>query len=57
MLVSFGLAHRLDSPRVAMASEPYPCRWTHHVLVEQKEQINAELLSWIDEAYRLSAEK
>lgn len=57
MLVSFGLTHRLDSPRVAMASEPYPHRWTHHVLVERKEQINAELLAWIDEAYRFSNQK
>ena len=29
LIVTFGLSHRLDSPRIAAAVEPYPNRWTH----------------------------
>lgn len=57
ILVTFGLSHRLDHPRIAVATEPYPGRWTHHVVVSQPEQIDGELLGWIEEAYRFSESK
>lgn len=28
LMVTFGLEHRADSPRIAVATEPYPNRWT-----------------------------
>ena len=51
ILVTIGLACRLQSPRVAVAVEPYPNRWTHHVIVSREEQIDDELLGWLREAY------
>ena len=54
LLVSFGLPYRLESPRIAAVSEPYPRRWTHHVCVASPEEIDAELLSWLDEAYHFA---
>lgn len=51
LLVTFGLARRLDDPRIAQAVEPYPNRWTHHVLVQTPEEVDETLLRWIDEAY------
>ena len=57
ILVTFGLPIRLDSPRIAVAVEPYPNRWTHHVLVERPEQIDEELLSWLQEAYAFAQSK
>ena len=57
ILVTFGLSHRLDHHRIAVATEPYPGRWTHHVVVSQPEQIDGELLGWIEEAYRFSESK
>lgn len=50
MTVTFGLGYRKDSPRIDMATEPYPNRWTHHVMVESVDDIDVELLAWIDEA-------
>ena len=50
LVVTFGLAHRVASSRVWQASEPYPNRWTHHVLASVPQDIDAELLAWIDEA-------
>ncbi len=57
LLVSFGLSYRNTSPRVALAVEPYPNRWTHHVVVQSAEEIDGELMALIDEAYQFSMAK
>ena len=40
------------SPRIAVAVEPYPNRWTHHVVVSQPEEIDGKLLDWLSQAYQ-----
>ena len=50
MTVTFGLGCRKGSPRIDVATEPYPGRWTHHVMVGSVEEIDEELLNWIQEA-------
>lgn len=50
LVVSFGLGHREPSPRIAVAVEPYPGRWTHHVPVAAEDQLDGELLGWLREA-------
>lgn len=50
ILVSFGLFYRQASPRIRYAVEPYPGRWTHHLLVQRKEEIDDELMGWLTEA-------
>ena len=57
LLVSFGLGFRLDSPRIALSTEPYPRRWTHHVVVARPEEIDEELLGWLEAAWRFAEEK
>ena len=57
MTVTFGLSYRKDSPRIDVATEPYPNRWTHHVMVGSEEEIDGELMSWICEAAEFSANK
>lgn len=54
LLVSFGLDYEKGSPRIIQAVEAGRRRWTHHVLVEDKDGIDEELMQWIDEAYRFS---
>lgn len=51
MMVSFGLPYQIVSPRIAMSVEAYPNRWTHHVIIENAENIDEALLIWIGEAY------
>ena len=51
ILLSFGLFHRQLSNRIQYASEPYPNRWTHHMLVQRQEEIDEELIDWLKEAY------
>ena len=57
LMVTVGLPYRLDSPRVAAASEPYPGRWTHHVLVTEADQIDEELTGWLREAWDFAESK
>ena len=40
----------MESSRIDIATEPYPNRWTHHVLISSIEEIDDELMSWIEEA-------
>ena len=55
--VTFGLAFRVDDPRIDVATEPYPNRWTHHVTVSRAEDVDGQLLGWIREAAAFSASK
>ena len=57
IVVTFGLERRETSPRVAAPAEPYPNRWTHHVLIERPEELDEELMGWVKEAYDFSAAK
>ena len=57
MIVSFSLSHRLESPRIALAVEPYPGRWTHHMIISEMGQIDDELLDWLREAHDFALTK
>ena len=50
IIVSFGLGRELRHPRIFAASEPYPGRWTHHCVVSSPEEVDGELMAWLDEA-------
>ena len=57
MTVTFGLGYGKESPRIDVSTEPYPNRWTHHVMVGSVEEIEGELMEWIKEAAEFSAGK
>ena len=57
MTISFGLSNRKESPRIDAATEPYPNRWTHHIMVGSEEEIDDELMGWIREAAEFSASR
>ena len=57
MTVTFGLGYPKESPRIDVATEPYLGRWTHHVMVGSPDEIDEELLRWIQEAAEFSASK
>ena len=50
LTVTFGLRARVASPRIDAAAEPYPGRWTHHVMIGSAEEVDAELMGWLREA-------
>ena len=52
LVVSFGLDHEIIHPRLVDTSQPYPGRWTHHTIISHIEEIDAELINWISQAYQ-----
>ena len=57
LVVTFGLGRRAESPRILQAIEPYPGRWTHHLVIGTVEEIDDELMAWAREAYNFAAAK
>ena len=57
LMVSFGLARQAQSPRIAVCTEAYPGRFTHHVLVGREEELDDDLMAWIGEAYGFALSK
>lgn len=57
IVITFGLGRHEPSPRIDVATEPYPNRWTHHVLVQDESEIDDELMEWVKEAFSFSDAK
>ena len=57
IVVTVGLKRRLDSPRIDIATEPYPNRWTHHILLTSESELDAEVRAWLHEAYDFAESK
>ena len=57
LTVTFGLRDRAASPRIDAAAEPYPGRWTHHVMIGSAGEVDEELMGWIREAAAFSGGK
>lgn len=57
LILTLGLNRRLTSPRVAVAVEPYPGRWTHHFILSRADQLDEELLGWLAEAHAFAQRK
>ena len=57
LLLTFGLAFRLEHPRIAQVVEPYPGRWTHHLLLHEAEELDPQLMDWLQQAYGFSMAK
>ena len=50
LIVTFGLPYALESPR-ALCVPVRPNRWTHHVIIGKAEDIDGELMAWLQEAH------
>ena len=57
LIVTLGLSYPLESPRTAVITEPYPGRWTTHIVIEKTENIDKELLGWVGDAYKFAESK
>ncbi len=57
LVITLGLPAPLESDRVAVRTEPYPGRWTHHIVISKPEELDEELVSWIGEAYAFADAK
>ncbi len=57
LVITLGLSAPLGSDRVAVKTEAYPGRWTHHFVISRPEELDEDLLSWIRDAYDLADAK
>ncbi len=57
IIVSFGLPCRLYSSRIIDSTEPYPDRWTHHVIIQDQREIDKELMNWVKQAHAFAVTK
>ena len=57
LVLTIGLSAPLNSHRIVQKTEPYPGRWTHHIIISRPEELDEELISWIREAYDFADKK
>lgn len=57
LTLTLGLPYPLESERVAVKTEVYPGRWTTHFVIGSKEELDGELLEWLEQAYAFSESK
>ena len=48
LALTFGLGERLENSRIEQTVEPYPNRWTHHLLLHDSADLDEELFCWIN---------
>ena len=52
--ITLGLPIRLDSPRVFAATQPYPGRWTHHFIISDPSELDAQFEAWTETAHEFA---
>lgn len=57
IVVTLGLPYPLDSQRVAVKTEPYPGRWTTHIVVGDLAELDDEFWAWTVQAYEFAENK
>lgn len=57
LVLTLSLPAPLESSRAAVQTEPYPGRWTCHLVLCGKEDLDEEMLRWLREAYSFSERK
>ena len=49
--LTFGLDHRIRDLAIKESLEPYPGRFTHHVVITKAKDFNIRIRDWLREAY------
>lgn len=57
IVITLGLPGPLDSDRVAVKTEPYPGRWTTHIVVSGPGELDDEFWTWVAQAYDFAQNK
>jgi hypothetical protein len=57
LVITLGLPEPLASGRATVQTEPYPGRWTVHIVIGRPEEIDEELTAWVRQAYDFSEKK
>ena len=57
LVLTFGLSYPKQSDRIAVCTEAARNRFTHHMVIADSEELDAEIMGWIKEAYEFSVNK
>lgn len=57
IVITLGMPYPLESERVAAKTEPYPGRWTTHIVVGMEAELDEELFAWVRCAYEFAERK
>ena len=57
IVITLGLPYPLASERVAIKTEPYPGRWTTHIVVGAPADFDEEFWGWVGRAYEFAENK
>lgn len=57
IVLTLGMPYPLESPRVPVKTEPYPGRWTTHIVLGTIDEIDDELIAWLSDAYHFAVAK
>jgi predicted transport protein len=57
VILSFGVNYKINDIRIFQAVEPYPNRWTHHVIIQNENEIDKKIMDWLKMAYDFSMNK
>lgn len=54
LVLSFGCGRRIEDEQIVEAIEPYPGKWTHHVIIAEEADLTESVREWLGEAYHFS---
>ena len=57
LVITLGLPYPLNSDRVAVKTEPYPGRWTTHIVVGSPGELDGEFWLWVSQAHAFAMNK
>lgn len=57
LVITIGLPYPLDSSRAAVITEPYPGRWTTHLVVGSVSELDDAFFTWVKQAYEFAENK
>jgi hypothetical protein len=52
--LTFSLDHQVRDHRIKQSVEPYPGRYTHHVVITRAAEFDTQVKRWLTEAHRLA---
>lgn len=53
-VLGFCAEKRIEHKKIVGPVEPYPGRWTHHVIIEKGSDLDETVFNWLSEAYEYS---
>ncbi|MGG3562804.1 DUF5655 domain-containing protein [Neobacillus rhizosphaerae] len=54
IVLTFCVGRYIEHDQIVEATEPYPGRWIHHLMIRDKSELTSDVNKWLEEAYRFS---